>query len=77
MGKDSVFTKEELENLGEPRAELIEESIDSNDKESAKKLTRQMHREFLFMHNLYRDWGTCRLNFHCKTLRRRGSRRSY
>lgn len=63
MSSEKVFTEQELEELGQPRNELIQASIDAGDTEKAKKLTRQMHREFLSMHDIYRDWIACLLSF--------------
>jgi len=63
MSKDKVFTPEELKELGQQRKELIQTSIDAGDKERAKKLTRQMHREFLSLHDIYRDWIASLLSF--------------
>lgn len=58
-----LFTEEELKELGRHTLDMLQEAIDQGDKERAKKLARRMHREFLSMHDLYRDWCTCLLTF--------------
>jgi len=63
MKEEKVFTEEELHEMGMRTADLIQASIDAGDKERAKKLTRRMYREFLAMHDLYRDWLTSLLTF--------------
>ncbi|NQT47363.1 MAG: hypothetical protein HQ578_00155 [Chloroflexi bacterium] len=51
-----VFTDEELEGMRAPTADLLTQAIDAGDTERAKSLVRQMHGEFLAMHDLYIDW---------------------
>jgi len=63
MNKEKLFTEEELKELGQQRPELIQTNIDAGEKEKAKKLTRQMYREFLSMHDIYRDWIAALLSF--------------
>lgn len=63
MGKETVFTSQELATLGKLTVDLIQASIDAGEKEKAKKLSRRMYREFLAMHDLYRDWITALLTF--------------
>lgn len=63
MKAKKVFTDEELREMGIQTAELIQDAIDADDKEKAKKLTRRMYREFLAMHDLYRDWSAALLSF--------------
>jgi len=63
VSNENVFTTQELKELGQPRQELIQASIDAGEAEKAKKLTRQMHREFLSMHDIYRDWIASLLSF--------------
>jgi len=63
MSQEKVFTPEELEAMGKLTLDLIAESIDADDKERAKALNKRMYREFLAMHDLYRDWITSLLSF--------------
>lgn len=63
MSQQRIFTSEELETLGKLTVELIEGAIDASEKEKAKKLSRRMHKEFLSMHDLFRDWVTGLLTF--------------
>ncbi len=63
MTTGKVFTEEELRDMGTQTAELIQAAIDANDKEKAKRLTRRMYREWLSMHDLYRDWTTALMSF--------------
>ncbi len=60
---ERVFTQEELAEMGARTLDLIIEAIDNDDKERAKKLSQRMYREFLSMHDLYRDWLTASLSF--------------
>ncbi len=63
MERKRVFTEEELSEMGRQTVDVIEQSIDAGDSQKAKKLTRRMYREFLAMHDLYRDWVTALLTF--------------
>jgi len=63
MSEQRIFSSEELANLGKLTLELVEDAIDAGDKEKAKKLSRRMYKEFLSMHDLYRDWVTALLTF--------------
>ncbi len=63
MGGDRIFTQRELEALGNRTLDLLQSNIDDGDEETAKKLSRRMHGEFLAMHDLYRDWVTDLLTF--------------
>lgn len=63
MSKERMFAKEELEAMGKRTLDLLQTSIDANDKESAKQLSQRMYNEFLGMHDLYRDWVTDLLTF--------------
>jgi hypothetical protein len=53
-----VFTDKELEELGALTSDLLNEAIDSGDKEKAKRLAKNMFRESLMMHDMYVDWVT-------------------
>lgn len=63
MKGNKVFTEEELNEMGRQTVDVIEQSIDAGDRQKAKKLTRRMYREFLAMHDLFRDWVTALLTF--------------
>ena len=63
MSKESVFTPEELEAMGKRTVDLIESSLEADDKETAKQLSQRMYHEFLSLHDLYRDWVTALLSF--------------
>jgi hypothetical protein len=60
---EELFTSEELEEMGKPTVELLEHSIDIDDREKAKKLNKRLYREFLSLHDMYRDWITALLSF--------------
>ncbi len=60
---EKVCTQQELEEMGALTLDLIIKAIDDDDKERAKKLSNRMYREFLAMHDLYRDWVTALLSF--------------
>ena len=63
MTAGKVFTDEELRDMGTQTAELIQAAINADDKEKAKRLTRRMFKEWLSMHDLYRDWTTALMSF--------------
>ena len=63
MTKNRVFTEAELEDLGKRTVDLVCEAIDAGDKEKAKKLSHQMHRQFQAMHDVYVDWLTATLSY--------------
>ena len=63
MSDNRLFTVEELKVLGRRTLDLLEEALDKGEQETARKLARRMYREFLGMHDLYRDWVTHLLTF--------------
>jgi len=63
MTDQRLFTDEELKALGQRTLDLLKDAIDKGENENAKKLARRMYREFLGMHDLYRDWVTHLLTF--------------
>ena len=63
MSKNHVFTEAELEEMGQRTLDLICEAIDDGDKERAKELSYRMYREFLSMHDSYRDFITSTLSY--------------
>ena len=63
MSQERLFTDQELKEMGTPTSEAIIQAIDRGDLESAKKLSRRMHKEFQAMHDLFRDWVTALLSF--------------
>lgn len=63
MSKEKLFTPKELKEIGRKTLDVLQDAIDSGDKEKAKKLSRRMYNEFLGMHDLYRDWVTALLSW--------------
>ncbi len=63
MSQQRIFSSEELATLGKLTLELVEDAVDAGETEKAKKLSRRMYKEFLSMHDLYRDWVTALLTF--------------
>jgi len=51
-----IFTDQELKQMGRLTLDLIHEAIENGDLEKAKGLSKRMYQEFMFMHDLYRDW---------------------
>lgn len=60
---ERVFTEEELKEMGGRTLDLVLEAIEAGDKERAKKLSNRMYREFLAMHDMYRDWSAGFMNY--------------
>lgn len=58
MSDERLFTDEELEAMGARTLDVLQEAIESGDKEAAGKLAKRMYAEFSGMHDLYRDWLT-------------------
>lgn len=63
MEKEKIFTREELQAMGERTLDLVQAAVEAGDKEAAKKLSKRMYAEFTAMHDLYRDWVTDLLSF--------------
>lgn len=63
MGRERIFTKEELKAMGERTLDLLQASIENGDMEMARKTSQRMYNEFLAMHDLFRDWITDLLTF--------------
>lgn len=59
----NIFSEEELKVMGQLTLDLLQNSIENDEKENALKLSRRMYNEFLAMHDLYRDWITHLLTF--------------
>ncbi|MDD5397805.1 MAG: hypothetical protein PHU70_01875 [Dehalococcoidia bacterium] len=57
-GKKRFFTGAELEEMGTPTVDLIQQAIDDGELEKAKKLARRMFREFSFQHDAWVNWIT-------------------
>lgn len=45
MGKNRVFTKEELKEMCKPMRDIAVEAIEASDKDRAKELVNRMHDE--------------------------------
>ena len=56
MKEDRDFTEEELHRLGTPRMDCVISAIERGEKEEAITEVRRMDKEFLVMHNIFRDW---------------------
>jgi len=56
--KRREFTDQELKEMGQLTLDLITQAIESGDLKKAKGLSKRMYQEFMFMHDLYRDWLT-------------------
>jgi len=56
MSNNRVFTDEELKEMGTRTLDLLQEAIDKNDKEKAKKLANRMCKEFNHLHDGYMFW---------------------
>ena len=63
MTEKRVFTDEELREMEKRTVDVVQEVIDTDDKEKSKRMARRMYREFQAMHDLYRDWTTALLSF--------------
>jgi len=61
--KKKVFTDQELNEMGRLTLNLIHEAIDIGDLKKAKGLSKRMYQEFMFMHDLYRDWLTALMTY--------------
>ena len=51
-----VLREDDLDDLGRPTGEVIEEAIDSGRTEEAKTLARNLIHEWKGLHDLYCDW---------------------
>jgi hypothetical protein len=58
MDHERLFTKEELETMGNRTLDILVKNIENGNIREAKKLAQRMYNEFLGMHDLYRDWIT-------------------
>jgi len=56
MSQKRVFTDEELKAMEIRTLDLLHETIDSGDKEKAKKLATRMYEEFNYLHDGYMFW---------------------
>lgn len=61
--KNRIFTDQELKQMGRLTLDLIHEAIDNGDYKKAKGLSKRMYQEFMFMHDLYRDWVTALMTY--------------
>lgn len=57
------FTDDELKEMGQLTVDLIKQAIDNGDLKKAKGLSKRMYQEFMFMHDLYRDWLTALMTY--------------
>ena len=58
--QNPMFTRAEVEEMEKRTVDRLIETIESGDKEKAKKIAQRMYNEFLSMHDLYRNWTTAR-----------------
>ena len=63
MTEGRLFSDAELAEMGTLTVDAIQRAIDDGEYEKAKGLSRRMYKEFLAMHDLYRDWVTATLSF--------------
>ena len=63
MGKNRIFTDEELKEMGTPTLEQVMKAIDMDDKEKAKNLSKRMQKEFNHLHDGYMVWITGLLSY--------------
>jgi len=56
MSQQRVFTDEELKAMSSRTLDLLEEAIESGDKQRAKELARRMYEEFSYLHDGYMVW---------------------
>ena len=48
--------------MGKRSVDRLTEAIDAGDTETAKRIGQRMYKEFLSMHDLYRNWVTATLS---------------
>ena len=63
MADERIFSATELEEMGKRTTDLIDEAIDADRSEIAKRLNHRMYAEFLSMHDFFRDWVTGLLSY--------------
>ena len=59
---EKLFAEKELREMEKRTVDRLIESIESGDKEGAKKNAQRMYKEFESMHDLYRDWAASTLS---------------
>src|SRR5271167_2216029 len=60
---ERLFSKDEITELEKRTLDRLLEAIDSGDSQGAKKIAQRMYKEFLSMHDLYRNWTSATLSF--------------
>ncbi|MBI2869401.1 MAG: hypothetical protein HYX96_06215 [Chloroflexi bacterium] len=60
---ERVFTADELRELDPRTLDILLETIEAGDKEKAKKLANRMYKEYLSMHDLYRNWSAAFMSY--------------
>jgi hypothetical protein len=63
MPEDSIFSEDELRDMGKRNVDALVEAIDEGHYDRAKYLAERMHRECLAMHDALIDWITGLLTF--------------
>lgn len=63
MNQARHFTEDELVRMATPRVDRTIAAIEAGDKEVAIREARGMHKGFLSMHNIYRDWVAAIFSF--------------
>ena len=61
--KKREFTDQELKEMGQLTLDLIKQAIESGELKKAQGLSKRMYQEFMFMHDLYRDWLTALMTY--------------
>lgn len=63
MSGDRLFTEVEIRELEKHTLQVLQEAIESGDRERALRAATRMYREFQAMHDLYRDWLTAMFTY--------------
>ncbi len=60
---DRLFSEKEIADMEKRTLDRLIDTIESGDREKAKKIAQRMYNEFLGMHDLYRDGSTAILSY--------------
>lgn len=63
MPSNRIFTDRELNEMGTPTIDLLQDAIESDDKEKAKMLANRLQGEASIIHDSYLSWITSLLSF--------------
>lgn len=59
---ERFFSEDELCEMGKRSVDRLTEAIEAGESEAAKRIGQRMYKEFLSMHDLYRNWTTAMLS---------------